>query len=89
MYAYGREPAATPVSTDTCLIAAGACDHGDWIYAPWTSETRDKVCINYKEVMVVEPAALRWSEKWRNKQVFVHIDNIAAVAIIKEDRANS
>ena len=73
---------ATPVSTDACLIAAGACYHGDWIYAPWTPETRDKDCINYKEVMALEPAALRWSEKWRNKKVFVHIDNMAAVAII-------
>ena len=70
---------ATPVSTDACLIAAVACYHGDWIYAPWTPETRD---INYKEVMALEPAALRWSEKWRNKKVFVHIDNMAAVAII-------
>ena len=40
--------------------------------------------INYKEVMALEPAVAAWGYLWRNRKVYVHCDNQAAVAIINK-----
>ena len=59
---------ATPVCIDACNIAAGAYYCGDWLHAPWSPDTRDNITISYKEVLALEPAALKWCQDWANKK---------------------
>lgn len=74
---------AAPVSIDACNNAAGAFFLGDCVYTPWDNNTQD-LCISYKEVLALEPAATCWAPYWSNKKVYVHSDNQAAVAIINK-----
>lgn len=75
---------SAPVSIDACNTAGGAFYLGACLYTPWDKKTRDTVCTNYKEVLALEPAALHFAPLWRNKKVYVHSDNQAAVAIINK-----
>ena len=77
-----EERPACPVSIDACGLAAGAHYLGSWLYTPWEAEVRDNLHINHKEVLALEPAAAFWAPHWRNRKVYVHSDNQAAVAII-------
>ena len=40
--------------------------------------------INYKEVLALEPAAHIWASACKDKKVYIHSDNQAAVAIINK-----
>ena len=74
----------TPVYIDACNVAAGAFYDGRCVYSPWLS-TWPQVAghhINYKEVLALEPAVTHWAPLWKNRRVFVHTDNQAAMAII-------
>lgn len=73
----------TPVSIDSCPVAAGAVFHKDWIYTSWENKGHiSPLHINFKEVLALEPAVHRWSHLWTNKKVYIHCDNMAAVSII-------
>ena len=79
---------ASPVCIDACLEGGGAFYSGDFFHIPWrvwpgASEKH----INYKEVLTLEPAAVRWSHCWRNKRIYVYCDNQAAVGIINRGTA--
>ena len=80
----------TAISTDACKIAAGCVYGNSWIYTPWISWSgSSQLHINHKEVLAVEPAAAAWAPLWRDKRVYVHIDNQAAVAIINKGSSNN
>ena len=73
------------LSTDACNVAAGVYFQGSWVYSPWLwawPAAVNDLHINYKEVMTLEPAEAAWGHLWRNRKVYVHCDNQAAVAII-------
>ena len=73
----------TPVVIDACPIASGSSYQGDWCYTPFEGQF-EPLCINYKEVLALEPAVLNWGHMWRNHKVLVYSDNQAAVAIINK-----
>ena len=73
-----------PVCIDACNMGAGAYFMGDGVYTQWLPEVASKVHINVKEILAVEPAAIRWAPVWANKRIYVHSDNIAAVAAINK-----
>ena len=75
--------APVSVSMDACKTACGSFYQGDFIYAPWTPQTAS-LPINYLEVLSLEIATRRWSNKWRNQLVYVHCDNITACTIINK-----
>ena len=75
---------ATPVCIDACNIAAGAYYCGNWLHAPWSPDTRDNITISYKEVLALEPAALKWCQDWANKKINIHTDNQAAAILINK-----
>ena len=80
----------TNISTDACNIAAWCVYGNSLIYTPWTSWSRtSQLHINHKEVLAVEPAAAAWAPLWRDKRVYGHIDNQAAVAIINKGSSNN
>ena len=76
---------ATPISIDASQLAAGGVHGSAFFSLPWSQweGTSDKH-INFKEVLALEPAVFLWAEHWRNKKVFVHSDNRAAVGIINK-----
>ena len=76
-------PVSFPVCTDACKIAGGAFHQGDFVYKAWSAHEAS-LPINYLEVLALEPAVRRWAPLWRNKKVFIHIDNVAACAIINK-----
>ena len=76
-------PVSFPVCTDACKIAGGAFHQGDFVYKAWSAH-QASLPINYLEVLALEPAVCRWAPLWSNKKVFIHIDNVAACAIIKK-----
>ena len=75
---------AVPISIDACPEAAGAFNQGDWVYTNFQSHWPEAVPlhINHKEVLALEPAVARWAPLWRDRRVYVHSDNQAAVGII-------
>ena len=75
---------ATPVCIDACNIAAGAYYFGDWLYAPWSPDTHDNITISHKEVLALEPAALKWCQEWTNKKINIYTDNQAAAILINK-----
>ena len=79
-----RRP-ATPVCVDACNTAAGGYHAGQWFYLPWEAwGEANPLHINFKEVLALEPAARIWAPIWRDKKVYVHSDNQAAVAILNK-----
>lgn len=75
---------ATAVSIDACTEASGGFYHGSFVYTPWSEAGRDvqQLPINYKEVLALEPAVQCWAPWWKDRKVYVHSDNQAAVSII-------
>ena len=71
---------AAALSIDACSMGAGAFYLGDWVYTRWRPAVASGVHINTKEIMALEPAVLRWAPLWANKTVYVHSDNVTAVA---------
>lgn len=78
-----EERPLTPVVIDACPVASGSCYQGDWCYTPFSGQFLP-LCINYKEVLALEPAVVNWGHLWRNHKVIVYSDNQAAVAIINK-----
>ena len=79
-----RRP-ATPTCIDACNGAAGGYHGGQWFCLPWEAWGEAKpLHINYKEVLTLEPAARIWAPAWKDKKVYIHSDNQAAVAIINK-----
>ncbi|KAK2158180.1 hypothetical protein LSH36_175g05066 [Paralvinella palmiformis] len=76
----------TPLFIDACPVAAGAHYEGRCIYTPWDSEWPEAKGHhnNYKEVMALEPAIAHFAPLFRNKIVYVHTDNQAAMYIINK-----
>ena len=59
-----------PVCTDACNEAAGAFYGGECVYARWEScfPEAKNLPINYKEVLALVPAVVRWAPLWTNKK---------------------
>ena len=76
---------ATPISIAASQVAAGGVHGSAFFSLPWSQweGTSDKH-INFKEVLALEATVFLWAEHWRNKKVFVHSDNKAAVGIINK-----
>lgn len=74
------------VSTDACLVSGGAFYNGDLYYTAWDADFPDisKACINYKEAMIATLAIKRWAPLFRNKCVYIYIDNQCAVSLINK-----
>ena len=72
-----------PVSIDACSLGGGAYFMGDWVYSRWIGAARE-AHINVKEVMALGPAVIRWAPHWKDKKVYVHSDNMTAVAAINK-----
>ena len=75
----------TPLVMDACPEASGAFYHGDWYHARF-HPALSNMCINYKEIMALEPAVVRWGKLWQDKKVYVYSDNQTAVALINKGR---
>ena len=75
-----------PVCIDACTEGAGAYFNGECVYTNWFTDLprAKELHINFKEVLALEPAVLKWCTLWQNKKIFVHCDNQAAVAIINK-----
>lgn len=75
----------TAISTDACNVAAGAVFGDKWVYTPWSSwPGTEELHINHKETLAVLPAATLWAPWWRDRKVYIHMDNQAAVGIINK-----
>ena len=79
-----EERPLTPVVMDACPVASGSCYLGDWCYTPFPEKLNAALCINYKEVLALEPAVIRWGHLWSNHKVIVYSDNQAACSIINK-----
>lgn len=77
---------AISITTDACPIAAGAVYGNQYVYTPWSSwkGLEADLPINYLEVLALEPAVQAWGPEWRDHTIYVHCDNMAAVAIINK-----
>ena len=76
----------TPVFIDACREAAGACYGNDYTHVTWNNflPSASNIHINFKEVLALEPACLRWAPQWVNRKVIVHSDNQAALSQINK-----
>ena len=80
---------AVPVCIDACLEAGGGFSYdGSFFHLPWSHwPGASEKCINYKEVLTLEPAANLFAPLWANKRVYVYSDNKCAVALINKGTA--
>ena len=78
-----RQP-LTSVYTDACQAGGGAVYGQDWIYTNWDLDWPEvsSFHINYKEVLAILVAALRWAPKWANRRIYILSDNTTAVSVI-------
>ena len=60
--------------------------NGDIFHTPWESDwpAAHQYHINFKEVLALEPAVIRWGHLWKNRKIVVHTDNKAAESIINK-----
>ena len=75
----------TPVCLDACLTAGGGYFDGEWFHLrceDWPGV--QPLHINYKEVLVLEPAARLRAPYWRDKKVIIYSDSTTAVSIINK-----
>lgn len=74
-----------PVCIDACNTGGGAFYRGDFFHIPWSTWPGvSELHINFKEVLTMEPAALRWGKHWANKRIMVYCDSQAAVGILNK-----
>ena len=74
-----------PLSIDASSKAGGGFYMGEGFTVFWEDwpETAS-LHINFKEVLVLEPAVHLWGHLWTQKTIYVHSDNQAAVGIINK-----
>lgn len=78
----------TPLCIDACSYGGGGFYDGQGFHVNWQDwQGAEGHHINYKEVLVLEPAAQLWAPVWANKVIHVHSDNQCAVAIINRGTA--
>ena len=74
------------VQTDSSFMAAGAFYKGDWLYHVFACDSPQykDLHINFKEVLAIYFAALRWAHCWSNKRIIIYTDSKAAMHIINK-----
>ena len=74
------------VQTDSSSMAAGAFYKGDWLYHVFAcnSPQYKDLHINFKEVLAIYFAALKWAYCWSNNHINIYTDGKAAMHIINE-----
>ena len=74
------------VQLDASTIASGICFRHDWAHVNWEIEypLAKDLHINFKEVLSVYFAALRWCHLWSNTLVLIHTDSTTAKSIINK-----
>ena len=79
------------LASDACLIGGGAFHDGSFYYTDFKSwgDSISNLHINYKETLTVVPAFFIYGPSWRNKTVFIHLDNKAAVGIINKGTSHN
>ena len=67
-------------------MAAGAFYKGDWLYYVFACDSPQykDLHINFKEVLAIYFAALRWAHCWSNKHIIIYTDSKAAMHIINK-----
>ena len=72
----------TDVEVDASKQASGIYHNGDWGYINYNADTPQwsHLHINYKEILSVYFACLRWGHLWQNKRVLVKTDSMVAKA---------
>ena len=74
-----------PLCIDACTTGGGGFFQGQGFYISWQDwPEAESLHINFKEVLVLEPAAHLWAPLWAHKVIFVHCDNQCAVSIINK-----
>ena len=73
-------------SIDSSFMAAGAFYKGDWLYHVFACDSPQykDLHINFKEVLAIYFAALRWAHCWSNKRIIIYTDSKAAMHIINK-----
>ena len=86
---FSDERPVEDVQTDSSSMAADAFYKGDWLYHVFASDSPQykDLHINFKEVLGIYFAALRWARCWNNKRIFIHTDSKAAMHIINKGSA--
>ena len=87
---WDTRPAVVVVS-DACPVGGGAFCTSDWLYRAWHLDdpSIQDAHINVKELAIVEHAARRWCEHWRNQRVLVFTDNSATLGALNNDTSAS
>lgn len=79
----------SPVVLDACPVAGGAVYEGHWVYVPWRGwPGMSGKHINFKEILILEPAAHIFGPMWANKAITLYSDNTTAVACINRRRSD-
>ena len=67
-------------------MAAGAFYKGVWLYHVFACDLPlyKDLHINFKEVLAIYFAALRWAHCWSNKHIIIYTDSKAAMHIINK-----
>lgn len=84
-----NDRASQSLAIDSCNMAGGAFFGGDWMYVPWNQPEVANLHINFKEVLVLEPAVHKWGHLWSNQTIYVHSDNQCAVSIINKGTSSN
>ena len=72
--------------TDSCTQAGGGIYQGDWFYINWGLDWPfvSHLHINSKEILAAFLAVRRWAPCWKNKRIFIHLDNVTTVSAINK-----
>ena len=83
-----RQPITT-VHVDACNTGCGGTYGSDWFYCNWSLDWAqvEPLHINYKELLSVVVAAIRWAPFWGGKRLYIMSDNQAAVGMLNRGTA--
>ena len=76
----------TDLTTDACIVGAGAHFRGDWVFSSWDADFPEFAHshINFKEVLAAYLAITRWCTHWQNHHIIIFTDNQAAMCILNK-----
>lgn len=80
----------SPLCIDACSTGGGGFFQGQGFFIAWDDwPGTEDLHINFKEVLVLEPAAHLWAPLWANSVIYVHSDNQCAVGIINKGNSKN